>query len=126
MTTYCSTTELVALTNSKLDPASELTPIIEAADREIDAYLLPYGLSGSATGAVKQASLKLSMAGLLEYGLHNGDYNISTGGFSSSVDVVRAVESNRKAAYALLNQHVDAQTTLASSKRTFGRRVVGR
>ena len=33
MTTYCSTTELVALSGSTLDASTILTPIITAADR---------------------------------------------------------------------------------------------
>ena len=126
MTTYCSTTELVALSGSTLDASTILTPIITAADREIDAYLAPYGLSGSATGAMKQASLKLSMAGLLERGLHTGNYQAASGDFDSKADVIRAVESNRKAAFQLLDLYIDAQTSLSASKRTFGRRVDGR
>lgn len=125
--TFCSTTELVALSGSTLDTTAVLTPIIEAADREINTYLAPYGLSGSSSvDACKQASLKLSMAGLLERGLHTGDYQAASGDFDSKADVVRAIESNRKAAYALLDQYIDAQTSLSASKRTFGRRVDGR
>jgi hypothetical protein len=124
--TYCTTDELVALTGSTLNATTVLTPIITAADREIDAYLAPYGLSGSATGAMKQASLKLSMAGLLERGLHTGDYQAASGDFDSKADVIRAVESNRKAAFQLLDFYIDAQTSLSASKRTFGRRVDGR
>ncbi len=124
--TYCTTTELVALSGSTLDTTTILTPIIEAADREIDAYLAPYGLSGSATGAMKQASLKLSMAGLLERGLHTGDYEAASGDFESKADVVRAVESNRKAAFHLLDLYIDAQRSLSASTRVFGRRVDGR
>jgi hypothetical protein len=124
--TYCTTDELVALTGSTLNATTVLTPIITAADREIDAYLAPYGLSGSATGAMKQASLKLSMAGLLDRGLHTGNYQAASGDFDSKADVIRAVESNRKAAFQLLDFYIDAQTSLSASKRTFGRRVDGR
>lgn len=106
--TYCSTTELVALSGSTLDATTILTPIIEAADREIDAYLSPQNLSGAASGACKQASLKLSMAGLLERGLHTGDYQATSGDFTSSVDVVRAIKANRESAYVLLDQYVKA------------------
>ena len=125
MTNYCSTTELVALSGSTLDATEILSPIIDAADREIDAYLAPYGLTGSATGAIKQASLKLSMAGLLERGLHTGNYQSTSGDFSSSVDTVRAIESNRKAAYTLLDQYISNQTSLSTVKRSYVRRIDG-
>jgi hypothetical protein len=66
------------------------------------------------------------MAGLLERGLHTGDYQAASGDFDSKADVIRAVESNRKAAFQLLDFYIDAQTSLSASKRTFGRRVDGR
>ena len=125
MTTYCSTTELVALSGSALDATTILTPIITAADREIDAYLAPYGLSGSADGACKQASLKLSMAGLLERGLHTGTYEANSGDFENKTDIIKAIESSRKAAFTLLDRHIDAQTSLSTAKRSFVRRVDG-
>jgi len=119
--TYCSTTELVALSGSTLDATTILTPIIEAADREIDAYLAPHNLSGSASGACKQASLKLSMAGLLERGLHTGDYQATSGDFTSSVNVVQAIEANRQRAFVLLDQYVKEN----KSESIFVRRVDG-
>jgi len=123
--TYCNTDELTALSGTTLDATTILTPIITAADREIDAFLAPHGLSGSAAGAIKQASLKLSMAGLLERGLHTGAYQGQSGDFTSTVDVITAIESNRKAAYNLLNQYVDAQTSVDTSKSSYVRRVDG-
>jgi len=123
--TFCTTAELVGLSGSTLDTGI-LTSVIEAADREINAYLAPWGLSGNSTGACKQASLKLSLAGLLERGLHTGEYQSTSGDFSSSVDVIRAIESNHKAAYQLLDQYKDAQISLSSSRRSFVRRVDGK
>jgi hypothetical protein len=123
---YCSTTDLIALSGSTLDASTILTPIIQAADREIDAYLAPYGLSGSATGACQQASLKLSMAGLLERGLHTGDYQVTYPDHSSTADITRAIESNRDAAYRLLSQYVDANQQSTTTKRSFVRRVDGK
>lgn len=123
---YCDTTELVALSGSSLDSTTVLTPIIAAADREIDAYLTPYGLSASSSGACKQASLKLSMSGLLERGLHTGDYQATSGDFQSAVDVIKAIESNRKAAFNLLDQFIASQTTTSATKREFVRTVEGR
>ena len=120
--TYCSTIELVALSGSTLDATTVLTPIIEAADREIDAYLAPHNLSGSASGACKQASLKLSMAGLLERGLHTLTYQASVGNdYASNMDVIRAIESNRKRAFVLLDQYVKEN----KSESIFVRRVDG-
>jgi hypothetical protein len=125
--TYCSTTELIALTGTPLDVTTVLTPIIEAADKEINTYLVPYGLSGSSSvEAVNQASLKLAKAGLLDRGLHTGDYQAASGDFESKVDVIRAIEALRKAAFALLDQYIDAQRSLSASTRVFGRRVDGR
>jgi len=119
--TYCSTTELVALSGSTLDATTILTPIITAADREIDAYLAPHNISGAASGACKQASLKLSMAGLLERGLHTGDYQATSGDFTSSVNVVQAIEANRQRAFVLLDQYVKEN----KSESIFVRRVDG-
>lgn len=124
--TYCTTEELRALSGTSEDPAVVLVPIIEAADREIDAYLTPYGLTGTASGACKQASLKLSLAALLERGVHKGYYQASEGGYTSSVDVVRAIESNRKSAYAFLQQYIDSQSTSTTSSRALVRTVRGR
>lgn len=120
--TYCTTTELVALSGSTLDATTILTPIIEAADREIDAYLAPHNISGAASGACKQASLKLSMAGLLERGLHTLTYQASVGNdYASNMDVIRAIESNRKRAFVLLDQYVKEN----KSESIFVRRVDG-
>jgi hypothetical protein len=124
--THCSTTDLIALTGTTEDATTVLTPIIQAADREVDAYLAPHGVSASDTGPCQQASLKLAMAGLLERGLHKGEYQASNPEFTSSVDVMRAIESNRKAAFALLDQHIEAQTSASVGTRVFVRRVDGK
>lgn len=122
---YCTTDELVALSGTTLDATTILTPIIAAADREIDAFLTTYGLTGSSTqGAIKQASLKLSMAGLLERGLHTGIYEAVSGDFENKTDVIKAIESNRAAAYKLLEMHVNAQTSITPTTATV-RRVDG-
>jgi len=122
---YCTTDELVALSGTTLDATTILTPIIAAADREIDAFLTTYGLTGSSTqGAIKQASLKLSMAGLLERGLHTGVYEAVSGDFENKTDIIKAIESNRAAAYKLLEMHVNAQTSITPTTATV-RRVDG-
>ena len=122
---YCSTAELVSLTGSALSSAV-LQAIIDDGDREIDAYLGQFNLSGSATGAIKSASLKLAQAGLLYHALQVGDLQAGMGEFASSVDVTRAAESLRKAAMILLEQFRDSQTSISAPHLTFVRRVDGR
>jgi hypothetical protein len=124
MTTYCSTTELINATGSRLT-TTELEDIIEAADREIDTYLDQYGLTGSdSIEACKNASLSLSKAGLIDYGMHVGYYS---GGaayqFTSSVDAVRTMEYYRKVAFKMLDQYVQTQSTTKPVGRTFVRKV---
>ena len=108
---YCTTAELIALSGTTLDATTILTPIIEAADREIDAYLNAQGITGTSSGACKQASLKLSMAGLLERGLHTGTYQAVAGDFESKADVLKAIETNRKLAFVLLDQFIKANSS---------------
>lgn len=122
---YCSTSDLTNVTGSTLS-STILQALIDDGDREIDAYLAPFGVSASASGACKSASLKFAQAGLLYYNLQNGTMQSTSGDFTSSVDVTRAAEALRKAAFSLLDQYVDNQTSLAATKRTFGRRVDGR
>jgi hypothetical protein len=115
----------VSLTGSALSSAV-LQAIIDDGDREIDAYLGQFNLSGSATGAIKSASLKLAQAGLLYHALQVGDLQAGMGEFASSVDVTRAAESLRKAAMILLEQFRDSQTSISAPHLTFVRRVDGR
>jgi len=123
--TYSTAAELKLLTGSTLADAN-CTAIIEAGDRKIDAYLSPYGLGGAASGACKEASLEMGKAGLLEEGLQSGKYQATSGDFTSSVDVIKAIEHHQKSAFKLLDLYVVAQSSLASSKRAFVRRVDGR
>lgn len=123
--TYCTAAELKLLTGSTLADAS-VTAIIEAGDRKIDAYLSPYGLGGSATGACKEASLDLGKAGLLEEGLQSGKYQATSGDFSSSLDVIKAIEHYQKTAFRLLDLFIDSQSSLPSANRSYVRRVNGR
>jgi hypothetical protein len=122
---YCSTTDLTNISGSALS-STILQALIDDGDREIDAYLGQFGLSGTATGACKSASLKFAQAGLLLYGLQTGTMQATSGDFSSSVDVTRAVESLRKAGYQLVEQYRDSQTTLGTTRISFVRRVDGR
>ena len=123
--TYCTAAELKRLTRSTLEDATVIA-IIESGDRKIDAYLAPYNLSGSASGACKEASLEMGKAGLIEEGLQAGIYQATSGDFSSSVDAIKAIEHHQKTAYALLDQFISNQTTLSTTKRSFVRKVDGK
>lgn len=66
---YCTVEELTVLTGSDLDPTTVLTPIIEAADRRIDATLARAGLTGTRNDAdLKEASLHFSIALIVDRG----------------------------------------------------------
>jgi len=66
---YCTVGELTVMTGSDLDPTTVLTPIIEAADRRIDATLARAGLTGTRNDAdLKEASLHFSIALIVDRG----------------------------------------------------------
>jgi hypothetical protein len=112
---YCTTTELINITGSDLG-TTKLQAIIDDADREIDAYLAPYGLSGTASGACKSASLKLSQAGIY----------LLAGNTAPTEQLFNPAGVLRKAAFTLLDWYIDNQTSLSGSKRVFVRRVDGK
>ena len=57
------------MTGSGLDPTTVLTPIIEAAERRVDATLARSGLAGSPGDAdLKEASLHFSIALIVDRG----------------------------------------------------------
>lgn len=114
--TYCTVTDVKNVTGSDLSDTI-VTAIIESADREIDAYLAPYGLSGSSSvGACKEASIKLSQAGI---------YSMA-GNTAPTEQLWNPAGMLRKAAFALLDYYIDNQTSLSGSKRAFVRRVDGK
>jgi hypothetical protein len=115
----------VSLTGSALSSAI-LQAIIDDGDREIDAYLGQFNLSGSATGAIQSASLKLAKAGLLDRALQTGDLEANMGEFTSSANLTQAAKALRDAAYALLEQYRDSQVSLSAPHLTFVRRIDGR
>jgi len=124
MTSYCSNAELVAISGSVL-ATTILDAIIAQADREIDIRLAAYGLSGTAGDAtLKAASLKLSQAGLLDYGLHTGTYESTSGDFTSSVNVNTAIKAYQVRAAELLDSYIYIHQSEES--RVFVRRVNGR
>ena len=112
---YCTTAELVNVTGSTRS-ATILQAIIDEADRKINSYLSSYSLSGTSGDVLKSASLTLSKAGLLEYGLQVGDFQASNGDFSSSLNVTAAVESLRKEAFETLDQYITANASSEGSR----------
>lgn len=110
--TYCTTAELVNLTGSTLS-TTILTAVIEQGDREIDAYLAPSGVGGSAWGACKAASLELAKAGLIDYAVQHGDRAnmIVAGDTTEHLAVGQLIAHYRAAAFALLDRYVDGQTS---------------
>lgn len=110
--TYCTTDELVLRTGSTL-PNNVLRAVIADADREIDAYLLQYSLSGAGSGACMSASLELSKAGLLDRGRLDGTQPDSSteGDVSATYQIEAAIKRHRATAFGLLDQYVASQQT---------------
>jgi hypothetical protein len=101
--------ELKTMTGTDLNDA-DLEAIISLADKEVDAYLAQYGLSGSASEkAVNVASLKLSTI-ILYQRCHTPEHDSAIGALT-------------KTAYALLDEHIRKQTSLPNSKRPYCRKV---
>ena len=122
---YCTTTDLVNLTGSSLS-STILQAIIDDADREINAYLAPHGLSGSGD-ACKTASLKLSRAGLMQYHRLSGiqPKSVSIGDTTSQDDPDVAIKALRAEAFALLDQWVSTQLSVSTTYTSRVRRVRG-
>ena len=122
--TYCTTAELVNLTGSALS-TTILTAIIEQGDREIDAYLAPYGVGADAS-ACKSASLELAKAGLIDYSVQHGDRaNMLTAGDTTEMlNVDQMIQRYRAAAFGILDRYVSAAS--ASVGKYHIVKVVGR
>lgn len=113
--TYCTTAELVLLTGSAL-PTATLTAIIEQGDREIDAYLAPYGVGADAS-ACKSASLELAKAGILDRMRLDGTQpdQSTEGDYSQTVQIESAIKRHRAAAFDLLDRYVSAASAASAS-----------
>lgn len=117
---YSTYTELVAVTGST-DTSGNLSSIIAAADREIDVYLLSNGITGTACDALKEASLKLSQAGLLEKAIQSGRYISSSGEMVAGVDgaaapnIPPAIKQLREIAFSILDGYIAAQQDTTTS-----------
>ena len=115
---FCTTAELVGVTESKRSTAS-LQACIDEGDRKITNYLKARGISAGACDAVKSASLTMAKAELLHLGLQTGDFQASNGDFSSSVNVTEAVKALRAEAYATLDDYLAQQTSLNTPRRSY-------
>ncbi|MFA7121455.1 MAG: hypothetical protein WC277_08225 [Bacilli bacterium] len=121
--TYCTTDELIAATGSALNATTVLTPIITAADREIDAYLAPHNLgAGDSIGACKEASLHLSTAGIYTRMQLDGTQPESI----TAAEIDRAIARHRAAAFRLLDLYIADQVSTSGSNMAYVRRVDGR
>jgi hypothetical protein len=122
---YCTTTELTNITGS-LRSSTILQAIIDEADRQVTAYLKARGVSASACDETKSASLALSQAGLLRFGLQEGSLQASSGDFSSSVNVTEAVKALETRAFSILDDYISRQISLNVPRRVYVMKAVGR
>ena len=94
---YCEVDDIVRLTGTDLSE-DKIAAIIDSAGREVDAYLDKYGLTGTATGAVMEATIKLSVAGVYSLG----------GNLATQETLWTAIKELRKNAFDLLSMYVAA------------------
>lgn len=109
-TTYCTYTELTYLTGSTLSQTIQ-EAIINQAEREVDTYLGPFGLSGSTS--VKDATLHLSIAGLFTRYRLDGQKpgSLTLGDYTSTDNIDAAIATHRNEGYRLLNLYAVKSTT---------------
>lgn len=121
---YCTPDELVGLTGSTRDDAF-LTAIIAEADRQVTSYLRTRGVGANICDETKSASLALSQAGLLLFGLQEGSLQASSGDFSSSLNVMDAVTILEKRAWRILDEYVSRQIALTVPRKQHMAKVCG-
>ena len=122
---FCTYTELANLTGS-LRTSTILGAIIDEADRQLTAYLKARGVAASACDETKSASLALSQAGLLLFGLQEGSFQASSGDSSSSVNVTEAVKALEARAYSILDDYISRQISLTTPRRSYMVKAGGR
>ena len=114
MTSYCSTADIKALTDTTLDTTT-LQAIIDDGDVEINAYLKARGATGSACAELKTASLKLANAGLI---LRN-PLGVEGSGIPLAVNILR------KSAFEILDNYLATKTSLNTPRRSYVVKVNG-
>jgi hypothetical protein len=122
---FCTTTELTNVTGT-LRSSTIQQALIDEADRQVTAYLKARGVSASACDETKSASLLLSQAGLLRFGLQEGSLQASSGDFSSSVNVTEAVKALETRAFSILDDYISRQITLNTPRRSYMMKAGGR
>ena len=107
---YCTTTEVGYLTGTTLSDTI-VGGIITESDRQVDAKLALYGLSGGGD-TCKSASLNLSVAGVLRRHQMDGTQpnSLGLGGISMSVDIESAIRTHTQRADVLIDEY--ARNTL--------------
>jgi hypothetical protein len=98
---YCTAAEVRTETGSDLE-STDMADIISLADKEVDAYLAPYQLTGQATGPCSRASAKFAAA--IVY-LRRNDPSYGS-----------MIRDLRKDAYMLLDQYTESLDTANRSK----------
>jgi len=111
---YCSTADLIALTDTTLDTTT-LQAVIDDSDREINAYLKARGVTGGSCDETKTASLKLANAGLI---LRNP---IGAEGVATPM----AVNILRKSAFEILDNYLSTKSSLNTPRRSYVLKVNG-
>lgn len=122
---YCTTDELVEFTGSSLDATTVLTPLIEMADREIDAALSKADVTGSAGDDLKNACLHLAAAKLIVRQQLDGSRpgSLSLGGnLSFSNNLPELVKYLREVAYDHVRTYI---LTYGTSSPTYLKKVNG-
>ena len=122
---FCSTTELTNVTGS-IRSSTILQALIDESDRQITAYLKARGVSASGCDETKSASLALSQAGLLRFGLQEGSFQASSGDFTSSVNVTDACKALETRAFAILDDYISRQVALTVPRKSYMMKAGGR
>lgn len=104
---YCTYTDLQNMTGTKLTQ-SVLTAIIAAADRRIDGILAKSNLTGSGD-TIKQASIELSIAGVLTRHSMDGTQpdSITVGTLAMGLNTQSAIAYHEKLGLQLVQDFID-------------------
>lgn len=108
MASYCSTSDIIAITDTTLDTTT-LQAIIDDADREINAYLKARGYGGGACDELKTASIRLTNAEMILRNPTGAEGNAS----------ILAVNTLRKSAFDILDNYLATKTSLSIPRRSY-------
>lgn len=113
---FCEYTDIQNLTGTTLSQ-SIIEAIIAQSDREITGILAKVGLSGSATGLVKSASIELSIAGIITRHRMDGTMpsTITLGGLTMSDNLDAAINYHRQVGLRYVQDFIDANSGSTSA-----------